>query len=105
MDAELLTYLLDQCKLHKEGGSQWPLLLLFFVNVPMVPCCVGITDERVTITVPLESFHEVILLFLQVLTLLYNAPGVVMKTVRPQVQENVCVCLYSDIEFTICLLC
>ena len=62
---------------------------------------------------------EVVLLFLEVLSLLSNAPGTVVKTpyhtflhvcwmVRPKVQVPVHVCLfavYSDVKFTIRLPC
>ena len=75
-------------------------------------------EEGARITIPHETFHEVVLL-LQVLSLLRNAPGAVVKTpygtplhmcwmVRPKVQVPVCVLLfpaYSNVKFTILLPC
>ena len=76
-------------------------------------------DDGVRITIPTGNFHEVVLLFLQVPSLLRNAPGAVIKTpyctslhmcwmVRPKVQVPVRVFLftiYSDIKYTILLQC
>ena len=63
----------------REVDSRWPLLLPFPVVLPRCPSCRDKMDEGARITVPHESFHEVVLLFLQVLSLLRNASGVVVK--------------------------
>ena len=71
----------------------------FPIILPVIPGCRGRTDEGARITVPLESFHEVVLLFLQVLSLLvvktlpYRTPFHMCWMVRPKVQVSVCICL------------
>ena len=64
----------------REVDSGWPLLLPFPIVLPWRPGCRGRTDEGAGITIPYEIFHDVVLLFLQVLALLRNAPGAVIKT-------------------------
>ena len=90
----------------REVDSQWPLLFPFPVVHPRSPGCRGRMDEGVRTTIPHKGIHEMVLLILQVLSLLYNGPGTVIKTpyraplylcwmVRPKVQVHlsVCICL------------
>ena len=63
----------------REVDSGWPLSLLLPILLPLGVGCGGRTDEGARITIPDESFHEVVLL-LQVLSLLRNAAGMVIKT-------------------------
>ena len=62
----------------REVDSGWPLLS-FPTVFPQRPGCKGRTDG-VMVTIPHENFHEVVFPFLQVQTLLHNAPGIVVAT-------------------------
>ena len=53
----------------------------FPIVLPWKFGCRGGTDEvRITIPHEFQSFHEVVLRLLQVLSLLRNAPGTIIKT-------------------------
>ena len=93
-----------------KGGGQWVVYPL------LIPCRARLgsrTDKGTKITIPHEGFHEVVP---EVLSLLRNAPGAVVKTPYriplhmcwPKVQVPVRVHLfmvYSSVQFTILLPC
>ena len=120
-DVEVLTHSLDlltNASYVGEVDSGWPFLLPFPVLLPRRPGYTGRTDEGARITIPNESFHEVVLLFLQILPLLCNAPSTVVETpyrtllymcwmVRPKVQLHTCPCVsvYNNVKFTVFFPC
>ena len=106
---------LDLSEERTEVDSGWPFLLPFPVVLPRRPGCRGRADEGARITIPHESFHEVVLHFFQVLSLLCDArhrytlpyPLHMCSIVRPKVEVPFCGCLiqvYSDVKFTIFFL-
>ena len=83
------------------GGGLSSSLSPSTCSSPLRLGCRGRTDEGARITIPNESFHKEVLLLPQVLSLMRNAPGAVIKTlyctllhtcrmVRPKVQVPVC---------------
>ena len=82
-DVEVLTHPPDpltHASHVREVDSGWPILLPFPVVLPQRLGNRGRTDDGTRITIPLESFHEVVFLLLEVLSLLRDASGVVIKT-------------------------
>ena len=72
-DIEVLTHPPDpltNASYIRVVDSWWPLLITFPVVLPWSPGC---RSEGARITIPHESFYEVVLLFLQLLPLLLTA--------------------------------
>ena len=102
--ALLLCSLTPACK---GAGQRVASLLPFSAVLYQRLGCRGKIDEEARITIPHESFHELVL-FLQALSLLRNTPGTVVKTpyhiLIPEMQVPVSVRLfkvYSNVELTI----
>ena len=82
-DVEVLTHPPDpltHASHVREVDSGWPILIPFPVVLPWRLGSRGRTDEGTKITIPHEGFHKVVLLLPEVLSLLRNAPGMVVKT-------------------------